>query len=285
MINNDKSRLFLYVTLSLIIHLLLFYFFPFGYLEGFSNEDAQGENFGYVQLVEYQSNSNQDVEEQKEIIKDEEPVEEPKPEEEPNKEVEEEPETKTEEEDVQIKEEVITEEEEIDTEQEQEIEEEVIEETETANNQEQKVITSEESDIEIEVKQEESSQNEEETEEIQEVEEEVVEEPAPPPPPTAGELIGLSPKPVYPKYLVSEARSGEVGLNVTINQNGEIENIVITRSSNIESMDRNAKLTVENGWQFKSYKQRYQIDVTVIFNIDDSGNPNVDVQIGNVNFL
>jgi hypothetical protein len=50
-------------------------------------------------------------------------------------------------------------------------------------------------------------------------------------------------------------------------------------------MDRNARLTIENGWEFKSYDQRYEINVTVNFNIDQNGNPNVDVDIGNVNFL
>lgn len=271
MINNDRNRLFLYVIISLIFHLLVFYFFPFGFLEGFSKEEASGNNFGYVQYVDYKSQTNDTQKQEKQETEQkaqEEPQEEtePEPESEPEPEPEPEPEEKTNDQNIEIA-------------QENEPEEQV-EETET--NQEQEVISSEESDTEIEVEQQEETQEEQSSEET---EPEPEPEPEPSPPPTAGELIGLSPKPVYPKYLVSEAQSGEVGLNVKVASNGEVENIVITNSSNIESMDRNAKLTVENGWEFKSYEQRYQIDVTVDFNIDESGNPNVNVEIGSVNFL
>lgn len=278
MFNNDRSKLFLYVTISLIFHLLLFYFFPFGYLQGFSNEEASGENFGYVQYVEYKTQSNQKTEEETK------PEPEEVSEENQKKEIEE-PEEEIEEEEVEPEEEVeedTTDQEDVEITQDKNVQEEV---EETENEQEQEIISSEESESEVKVKQEEkpTEEPEEEIEEELEPEEEVEE--TPPPPPTAGELIGLSPKPVYPKYLVSEAKNGKVGLSVQVDPNGEVENIIITNSSNTESMDRNARLTIENGWEFRNYKQRYKINVTVNYNIDNNGNPNVNIEIGKVNFL
>lgn len=282
---DDKSKLGKYIVISLIIHLFLIFFFPFGTLRGVADEGGYGNrDFGFVQFVEIKTevetkNTATESKEYEKESKKEEKKEEEKPEE--KEEVKEENQEKDtniniEEEDKSQPEEKT--EEEIKTEKEEP-------KTESKNSQE--VLTSEESEMEIEKKEntDEETEKQEEKDENAETEEKQEEKPPPPPPPpTAGELVGLSPRPVYPKYLVSEQKTGKVQLNVHVNQDGEVEKVEVIESSGIETMDRNAILTIERGWEFKNYKKAYYIDVAVDYNIDNRGNTKVDVDVNKVTF-
>ncbi len=289
---DKENKLGRYIVISIIIHLLIIFFFPFGALQGMADEGGSGSrDFGFIQFVEIQSTSTITSPESKTQTEETEEIDEEKMEE--KEEEKEEIEDTRKEEAEETKEETenkISIEEETAEESTEDIPEEAAEETEeeTESTGEQEILTSEESEVEIEKKEkdEEVIQKKEKNIEENKVDssEQKAEEVPPPPPPTAGELIGLSPRPVYPKYLVSEQKTGKVELNVHVNKHGEIENIETINSSGIETMDRNAVLTIENGWEFRNYQKPYMITLTINYQIDDKGNTKVNIDLQNVNF-
>ncbi len=111
------------------------------------------------------------------------------------------------------------------------------------------------------------------------------EEVSPPPPPTSGDLIGLIEPPTFPKDLVGSRSEGTVRLMVQLSPGGAVNNIDVIESSGYESMDRVAQLTLEHGWEFKEYQRPYRIPVSVRYYIDESDNSQVDVEIGEVEFV
>jgi protein TonB len=72
---------------------------------------------------------------------------------------------------------------------------------------------------------------------------------------------------------------------VRISPGGNVEDIEIVESSGYDSMDRVAQLTLEHGWKFKEYQQAYKIPVSVRYYIDQSDNSQVEVDIGQVDFI
>jgi protein TonB len=72
---------------------------------------------------------------------------------------------------------------------------------------------------------------------------------------------------------------------VEISPGGNVNNIDIIESSGYDSMDRVAQLTLEHGWEFKEYQQAYRIPVSVRYYIDQSDNSQVEVDIGQVDFI
>jgi protein TonB len=327
--NNDDRKLLFYISLSIILHLLILYFLPIGFLHGSAKSDSDLSDYGYVQLVDYQPApiEEETAEEEAEVI--EEPAEE-KQEEIEEEEVEEET----------IPEELVEEEVsepdpklEPETEIEEVVEEEVIPENEPENEivenpvkkqieepeletkieeTKEEVMASEESESEIEVVQEEkpsendvvveevtseeeniennneaekvATDNNTENAEIDNVEQEEESAP-PPPPPTSGDLIGLIEPPTFPKDLVGSRSEGTVSLMVEISPGGNVSNIEIIESSGYNSMYRVAQLTLEHGWEFKEYQQAYRILVSVRYYIDQSDNSQVEVDIGQVDFI
>jgi len=111
------------------------------------------------------------------------------------------------------------------------------------------------------------------------------EEVSPPPPPTSGDLIGLIEPPTFPKDLVGSRSEGTVQLMVQLSPGGAVNNIEVIESSGYESMDRVAQLTLEHGWEFKEYQRPYRIPVSVRYYVDDSDNSQVEVEIGEVEFV
>ncbi|MFW6381475.1 MAG: TonB family protein [Bacillota bacterium] len=322
------DRFYVYIGVSLILHLILLYFFPFGSLTGVASEEGNNDrDFGMVQYVEFQpmDRTPEDGDDQQEqIIEEEEEkedeAEEPEEQEEPESEAEpaEEPED-SEQETEQMEE--TAEESEQTEERKSEVEEDSViagEEESVADNIEddqqttedpvnkgaeadtpsqetsEEILTSEQSETEVEVGDNRASEQEEndssgpvsesEPEPNSKPETEAESEPAPDPPPTAGDLIGLSPEPVYPKYLVGQQASGTVRLMVTVSTKGEIEEVEVIESSETEEMDRNAVSTVERGWKFRAYQKPYKLEVTVDYSIDDQGNSNVEVNLGELEF-
>lgn len=326
--NNDDRKLLLYISISIILHLLILYFLPIGFLHGSAQSESDLNDYGYVQLVDYQpapveeETSEQDteltedpaVEELQEIEenKEPEPIDEPEPEESVEEDLSEpEPEPEIEEviEDVEneVAEEPVEELEEVEPAEETEPETEVVQEAEPepepeVEETEEEVMASEESESEVEVVQEETSENEvlekdnepavekeinaeEENLETDTAEQEEESTPPPPPPPTSGDLIGLIEPPTFPKDLVGSRSEGTVSLMVEISTGGDIKNIEIVESSGYDSMDRVAQLTLEHGWEFKEYQQSYRIPVSVRYYIDQSDNSQVEVDIGQVDFI
>jgi len=93
--NNDNRKLLLYVSISIILHLLILYFLPIGFLHGSAQSDSDLNDYGYVQLVDYQPApiEEETAEEDTELTEDpaaeepqeiEEEMEEPEPEPEQN---------------------------------------------------------------------------------------------------------------------------------------------------------------------------------------------------------
>lgn len=287
--NNDDRKLLLYISISIVLHLLVIYFLPIGFLHGSAQSESELNDYGYVQMVDYQPSpiETENAVEEAELTEDpdEEELEEIEEVEEPEKEPE-------------IVEEEI---EEIEAAEESEPKPEVIEEPEPASEPEpevkkpeEEVIASEESESEVEVVQQEISESESESESENEAVEENIDSaavqeeesaPPPPPPPTSGDLIGLIEPPTFPKDLVGSRSEGTVSLMVRISPGGNVEDIEIVESSGYDSMDRVAQLTLEHGWKFKEYQQAYKIPVSVRYYIDQSDNSQVEVDIGQVDFI
>ncbi len=289
---HDKDRLYLYIIISLIIHLSLILFLPFGFINGIV--DGKGDSdrdFGFVQLVEFEEIKEEEITEKvvesKKYDKKEEKKEEPQKEEKATVKDISEKNNKTELEKKAEPKKNNT----------KKIETNKADEINTESKQKNEIISSEESDMEIEIAKENKNNKKEEVEEKKEIKQEenlekVEKEkeieppppPPPPPPPEAGDLINLSPKPYYPKDLVGQALSGEVGMRVSIDNLGNIKSVDVNTPSGIDAMDRNARLTIERGWKFKSYKKEYQIDINIKYSIDNNGDSKVDVKLGKINF-
>lgn len=311
--SKESNRFAVYMTISLIIHLLLLLFFPFGSLNIMGNNENTRE-FSFIQIVEYQveSKTTKPAKPVMKIVKPEPKLEpepesevkpEPKPKVEPQVEpkpkpkAEPKPEPKTEPkpkpEPKKVEPEVKPK-----PEPKPKVEPEVKPEPMTEP-ESKKIISSEQSDVEIEVEKKTITEGEPQPEPDVETEQEAepdvepavepeVEEkktpPSPPPPPTAGDLIIGAPALIYPKDLVGEGLDGKVELVVHVRANGQVEKVEVLNSSGIEQMDRTASLTLERGWKFKSYKQPYSIVITVEYKIDDEGNTQVDVKYGKLTF-
>lgn len=72
---------------------------------------------------------------------------------------------------------------------------------------------------------------------------------------------------------------------VEISETGEVVEIEVLESSGHDSMDRVAQLTLKHGWEFKQYQKPYQIEVSIKYYLDQADNTQVDVQIGQVEFM
>ncbi|RCW51503.1 MULTISPECIES: energy transducer TonB [unclassified Halanaerobium] len=306
--NDNQNKLAAYVVFSIILHLLLLYFIPFGFMQG----NVRGENtdlndYGYIQLVEYQPAPLQTEEpvpqeEIEEITAEQEKITEEKEDTEA-KEVEEpeeikkpEPEHEPEiEENIEVESDITEEElsqentsaEEVKKETE-DIKEEITDtETNDSENTETKVLSSEKSDVEVEIEEEQNTAEDsaQSAENIKPGEEEVEQTPPPPPPPTSGELISIVVRPAFPKDLVGSRAEGTVKLTVEITPEGTVKNVTINETSGYDTMDRVAVLTIKRGWSFKSYNKAYVIPIEVKYYIDEFDNSQVDVNLGNVEFL
>lgn len=298
---NKSSKLVVYIIISLVFHLVFFYIFPLGNLAGVAGGEETEEDFGYIQVVEYQpptqtTDAEGDAEEretgqeEKDEVESEETNEDEKQEEDIEKEEE------IEEEEGADEQETETETENNETSEEEKAENETEgEQTDNGEqnetNGEEEVLSSEESDTEVNVEDDdEQAENEKSSDEGDNGAEEEDdssdedEEEAPPPPPTSGELISASPSPAYPKDLIGESITGTVVLKADVSSSGEIKEVQITKESEVEQINRTARLTIERGWQFRSYNQGYSIPITVKFEIDDAGNPDIEVELGEVSF-
>jgi len=342
--NNDDRKLLLYISISIVVHFLIIYFLPIGFLHGSAQSESELNDYGYVQMVDYQPAPVEEETAVEEVEPIEEPpaeepeeiaeVEEVEPEETVEAEVEEmeaspeteasveeeiaevepsEPETAAEPVKEEIEDaakepdsmeveqvepetepvpepetEVEEAEEEIMASQESESEVEIVQETDNSENdaQSEESSTAAKDDTAVEESASDSEETAAEISDSEEVESSTeVEETAPPPPPTAGDLIGLIEPPTFPKDLVGSRSEGTVRLMVEISPGGTVNNIEVTESSGYDSMDRVAQLTLEHGWQFKEYQQAYRIPVSVRYYIDQSDNSQVEVDIGQVDFI
>jgi len=323
---HEKNNLFVYISISIVLHLLVLYFLPIGFLQGSVQSEGDLNDYGYVQMVNYQPSPVQVTEpepeaEVQEVVEEkaEQTVEEPEPkpeetavEEEPVEEqvVERPAEAAAENNKAELNEdnqpaqaEENTVEPEVDVKEENQTAENTSEadntETvqETAQDQQENIISSEESESQIEVEQqaantaensasksesEQNQQNNEKTEEAAEVKEET---PPPPPPPTSGDLINLVVTPAFPKDLVGTRSEGQVRLTAVISRQGTVQDVSIEQSSGFDSMDRVALMTIERGWTFKEYQQPYRIPVQVNYYIDEADNTQVEVDLGEVQFI
>ena len=323
---EPKDRLYIYIAISLIAHLLIFYFMPWGGLaSGLRDGGRNLQDFEFIQMVDFESvpveePADEEVEVEpepeeepiaEEEIEPEEEVEEPEEEEEEEVEVVEEPEEEAEEEETaepDTDEDLVEEtEEDVDdlTEESEEVESEQEEDPLVAEESEEEIEYDEEEDIasqpeETEPEEEGEESDSEDIAEAEEATEESTEESEDASTeeesgasedegedeeePSAGELVQSSPLPVYPKYLVGERETGVVIVSANINTAGEIDNIEVEDSSGIEQMDRNAMSTIENGWNFRSYTNSYQMRIEITYELDERGDPVIDYDILDLTF-
>src|SRR5690554_4403853 len=301
---NDHDRFSLFVFISIVIHIVVFVVIPFGNFSVMGNR-GEIEEYGFLQIVEYESEITQPNSTIEETVDDVSPAEEAYTEPEAEPYIEEEPVIEEVIEEVSELDEIedILEEETIEEDVNQN-ETELIDELVTADDQgsyienqvekEHEIITSETGDIEISISESEEKGNDEENEkgvsgsddEKTGAEQEISPPPPPPPPPppTAGDMILGAPVPAYPKDLVSQALTGKVELEVHVLNDGSIERVDILNSSGIDQMDRTAQLTLERGWSFKDYSQSYSIIIIVEYNINNEGNPDIKVIQKNIYF-
>lgn len=289
--NNSKDRLYLFVVISLVIHLGLFYFVPWGgFATGLNPEGRTREEFEFIQFVDFEEipQAGQEIE-----VEEETPVEESSPEEVVEEEVtEQEPETESEPETEEAEEDLAAEqpEESEDTTsvEDEEVSEEVEEDILTVEDSEEEIDTDsspEEDTIQVEEtaeNQEESASSEEVAEDVtgseeDEIEEEAEAEDTSPPP--AGELVISSQEPVYPKYSVGPGETGEVIISAKVDIDGEIIEVSVSDSSGVEAMDRNAQNTIEHGWDFNSYSSQYTMDIQVNYSLDERGDPVINYEL------
>ncbi|MEJ6950606.1 energy transducer TonB [Natronospora cellulosivora (SeqCode)] len=300
---KESDRLYFFITISIVIHLLIFLLFPYG---NYSVMGTEGEvrEFSYIQMVEYKAESTQ-VDSQVNI-EAEETVDEVNDEiiEEPEEELIEEIEDVSDqiddldlnnhhlEEDVSeevIEHEVPESEEtvEIDEIIEESPVDDIVEEStpnDDINLDSKDILTAEGSDIELAIDESSSEENNESSKDIKKEPKEEKTPPPPPPPPTLGELNIGAPEPPYPKYLEAQGISGQVVLHVRVSSSGEIEYVNVQNSSGYEEMDRNARMRIERDWQFTNYQSSYSFEVIVSYEIDDEGNPTVSVTRDNLTF-
>ncbi len=295
--NDNKDRLYIFITISLIAHLLIFYLVPWGGLSGsLASDGSDQRDFEFIQVVDFQP-----MPDEPEAVEEPEPESEPEPDPEPENEQESEPEEETE-----IEEEI-----ESDPEPEPEPEpepdpepdpepEEQSELEEEPEPESEEVVTADESELEIEEsaeEPEEESEPEPEPESEPELEEQEVEDTeedqestdssetqAEESPPAPGELIQQSPLPVYPKDLVGGSETGRVLVEANVSEDGKVQSVSVIESSGIDSMDRNAQSTVERGWSFRSYNRSYIMEIEVIFDVDERDNPVIDVDLLDLRF-
>ena len=295
---NHSDKLFLYIIISVLIHLIIVQFIPFGYFidAAADTEDTVEDDFEYVQYVELRSYP----EEKPEVIV-EEPEEDPveKEEQTENKEEEiieepEEPEPEPEPEPEEPEpEEEIVEEEPIDEPEPEEVEE--PDDNESAQDEDQttqeeskeEILTAEDSETEVQEEKEEDKPQQEEKSETEdkdtsaEKSEQEKEEPAPPP--SAGELISRMEDPSYPKDESAFGETGSVLILLKIDSGGNLINEPeILKSSGIDSMDMAATYKIENEWSFYSYDRGYELEIEV--NYLDPVKEEIAVEPVNVHF-
>ena len=319
-----ENKLYKYILISLLIHALILFAFPLANRAGIGDENESqdfgfielveyktitqtSQEAGENQKAEKENaeEKSENIEQEKNIDKEEEPEieidEEIETSEEPEKIVEEANNEVTEDESSNVENQSDdTNSQEVETESEN-TEESTEKKDIASKNDDSEVISSDESDVEMEVEEksesEKESKKEEQKEEDSEIdsedesnkqettsEEEKKEEEPPPPPPTSGELIARSITPQYPKDLIGENKKGTVEFMVNVDKTGEITNLTITNSSEIEKIDKTSRLAIERGWEFKSYNMAYSIPIVVDFKINDAGNPVIDVNLGEVDF-
>ena len=296
-----NNKLFLYVIISLLIHLLIFIAFPLADKAGVASDNNDSGDFGFIQMVEYQpiTQTSQQAGENEisdeESAKKESPVNDKKEDEEVEIDNEDEIEDNntTTNDDQNVNEQNNKANENLENvNKNQETEDNKSEsnkdQVETQSNENNKeVMTSENSNVEMNVDEESKEKDDSSTSETKTNEsdnDKSFEEEPPPPPPTSGELIANSVTPQYPKDLIGEGKRGTVEFIVNITKSGKINNLTMTNSSGIDQMDRTARLAIERGWEFKSYNLAYSIPIIVTFSLNEEGNPRIDVILGEVDF-
>jgi TonB family protein len=94
-------------------------------------------------------------------------------------------------------------------------------------------------------------------------------------------LVVNSVPPRYPKDAQNVDLIGIVGLEVTVDKDGEVISVDVSGPSGYYELDEQARRTIINLWRFKGINWPYNIRVTVSF----KGETEVDVTFGGVTVL
>ena len=95
--------------------------------------------------------------------------------------------------------------------------------------------------------------------------------PPPPPPPPSGRSLHLGGgSPTYPKNAEHDGLEGRVLITLEVAAHGELQSIVLKRSSGHELLDLQALRYIESLWSFKPMDYDYTMDVEVIYTKEDN---------------
>lgn len=109
--------------------------------------------------------------------------------------------------------------------------------------------------------------------------------PPPPPPPASGrELHGGGGVPMYPKNAEHDGVEGVVFIAIEVSASGELQNVVLEKSSGDERLDFQAVRYIEGVWTFASQPYDYGMQVAVVFSREDNRFVS-NVEYGEVHWL
>ncbi len=79
------------------------------------------------------------------------------------------------------------------------------------------------------------------------------------------EIIG--PMPIYPPAALKEGKEGETALRILVNAGGQLELVIVTKSSGDIRLDYAAASSIERKWKFAPLNEGYYIDLVFSFDI------------------
>jgi TonB family protein len=82
-----------------------------------------------------------------------------------------------------------------------------------------------------------------------------------------GMVSRLGPPPPYPKNAMNEGKEGEVAVRILVHANGDLEKVLLRKSSGDARLDKTTINTITRDWQFKPVSKDYYIDLAFIFNL------------------
>lgn len=77
----------------------------------------------------------------------------------------------------------------------------------------------------------------------------------------------IGPMPTYPPTALREGKEGEVTIRILVNADGQLDLVIVTKSSGDVRLDYAATSSIEQRWKFTSINKGYYIDLTFSFDM------------------
>lgn len=82
-----------------------------------------------------------------------------------------------------------------------------------------------------------------------------------------GMVSRLGPPPPYPKNAMNEGKEGEVTVRIMVHANGNLDKVLLLKSSGDSRLDKTTISAITRDWRFKPVSKDYFIDLAFIFNL------------------